>query len=99
MPRLASWYINQSHQFISAVLTLEFSKIMYDLIGVDPWSYYCVYTNEARTTCTMRQKSRFGIGDVYFLGMYYEMVEHIVDDIKRVSSHKIHLMSGRNLEN
>jgi hypothetical protein len=99
MPRLTSWYINQSAQFISAVLTLECAAPMYDLIGVDQWSYYCVYANEARTTCTMRQKSRFGIGDVYFLGMYYELVDHVVDDIKRVSSHKIHLISGRNLEN
>jgi hypothetical protein len=99
MPRCVSWFINQSQSFISAILTLETSAPMYDLIGVDQWSYYCVYANEARTTCTMRQKSRFGIGDVYFLAMYYEMLDHVVDDIKRVSSHKIHLISGRTLEN
>lgn len=99
MPRVVSWYINQSAQFISAILTLEASSPMYDLIGVDQWSYYCVYANEARTTCTMRQKSRFGIGDVYFLAMYYEMLDHVVDDVKRVSPNKIHLISGRTLEN
>lgn len=99
MPRIVSWFINQSEQFISCVNTLETCSPMYDLIGVDQWAYYAVYANEARTTCTIRQKSRFGIGDVYFLAMYYEMCEHIVDDIKRVSQHRVHLMNGRTIEN
>mmetsp|Transcript_17374 Transcript_17374/g.50815 ORF Transcript_17374/g.50815 Transcript_17374/m.50815 type:complete len:631 (-) Transcript_17374:57-1949(-) len=98
MPRIVSWLCNQSMQFISAALTMEAMSPMYGLIGCDHWSYYAVYANEARTTVTLRQKSRFGIGDVYFLAMYYEMVEHIVDDVKRLSQNKIHLMNGRTLD-
>mmetsp|Transcript_29566 Transcript_29566/g.68766 ORF Transcript_29566/g.68766 Transcript_29566/m.68766 type:complete len:629 (+) Transcript_29566:38-1924(+) len=98
MPRVVSWLINQSQQFVSAALTMEAMTPMYSLIGVDHWQYYAVYSNEARTNVNLRQKSRFGIGDVYYLAMYYESCEHIVDDIKRVSQHKLHLMNGRNLE-
>jgi len=99
MPRVVSWLTNQSLQFISAALTMEAMGPMYDLIGVNQWGYYCVFANETRTTVNLRQKSRFGIGDVYFLCMYHGYVEHIVDDIKRVSHHKIHLISGRTIEN
>lgn len=99
MPRIVSWLINQSAQHISAALTLEAMAPMYDLIGIDQWAYYAVYSNESRTNVTIRQKSRFGIGDVYFLAMYYGLNEHIVDDVKRVSCHKLHLMNGRTLEN
>jgi len=98
MPRVVSWFCNQSLNYISAVDTLNSSMPMYNLINVDPWTYYAVFANEARTQVTIRQKSRFGIGDVYFLSMYYGHTEHIVDDVKRVSFHKIHLMNGRNIE-
>mmetsp|Transcript_39915 Transcript_39915/g.90068 ORF Transcript_39915/g.90068 Transcript_39915/m.90068 type:complete len:629 (-) Transcript_39915:47-1933(-) len=98
MPRIVSWLINQSEQFISAALTMEAMSPMYDLIGIDHWTYYAVYANESRSNVTLRQKSRFGIGDVYYLAMYYELCDHIVDDVKRVSQHKIHLMNGRVLE-
>jgi len=98
MPRIVSWLINQSEQFISAALTMEAMSPMYDLIGVDQWQYYCVYSNESRTNVNLRQKSRFGIGDVYYLAMYFGMCEHHVDDIKRMSHHKIHLVSGRNID-
>lgn len=99
MPRLTSWLINQSYDAVSAKLTLESMQPMYDLIGVDQWSYYAVSANESRTSVTIKQKSRFGIGDVYFLGMACGFCEHIVDDTKRVSGNTIHLFSGRRLEN
>lgn len=98
MPRLVSWFINQSAQAISAKLTLDAMTPMYDLIGVDQWSYYSVISNEARTNVTIKQKARFGIGDVYFLAAACGYCEHIVDDTKRVSGNTIHLNSGRKLE-
>ena len=98
MPRLTSWLINQSYDSVSAKLTLNSMRPMYDLIGVDVWDYYSVSSNESRTTCTIKQKARFGIGDVYFLGMACGFCEHIVDDTKRVSEKTIHLESGRRLE-
>lgn len=98
MPRVVSWLINQSHSFCSASLTLDSMSPMYDLIGVDQWSYYSVFTNESRTNTTIRQKARFGIGDVYFLAMAAGHTEHIVDDIKRVTEDSVHLNNGRKLE-
>eukprot|EP00439_Symbiodinium_sp_Y106_P039447 s1922_g4.t2 len=98
MPRLTSWFINQSAQAISAKLTLDSMTPMYNLIGVDQWSYYSVITNEARTNVTIKQKARFGIGDVYFLAAAAGYCEHIVDDTKRVSGSTVHLNSGRKLE-
>jgi len=98
MPRIVSWLINQCENMISAVSTLNACEPMYDLIDVDAWGYYAVYANAARTQVTIRQKSRFGIGDVYFLAMYYGMNKHYVDDIKRVTYQKIHLVSGTVLE-
>lgn len=99
MPRVVSWLINQSVQFISAKLTLEAMSPMYDLAKTDQWSYYCVNANESRTSVHMKQKARFGIGDVYFLALYHGYVEHLIDDVQRLSPHKVHLVSGRNLEN
>mmetsp|Transcript_15297 Transcript_15297/g.43370 ORF Transcript_15297/g.43370 Transcript_15297/m.43370 type:complete len:628 (-) Transcript_15297:60-1943(-) len=98
MPRVVSWLLNQSLQVISAALAVEAMSPMYDLIGVDQWGYYSVFANESRTNVTIKQKSRFGIGDVYFLSMYFGFCEHIVDDIKRVSRHRLHLVSGRSIE-
>jgi len=98
MPRVVSWLANQSVQFVSAALTMEAMSPMYDLIGVDQWGYYSVFANEAKTTVTIKQKSRFGIGDVYFLCMHYGHVEHIVDDVKRLSRHTVHLVNGRRID-
>lgn len=98
MPRVVSWLINQSRDFISAGLMLEAMGPMYDLIGVDQWQYYAVSSNGSRTNVHIRQASRFGIGDVYYLAMYYGKCEHLVDDIKRVSRHRVHLKSERTLE-
>eukprot|EP00747_Dinoflagellata_sp_TGD_P031129 gnl/TRDRNA2_/TRDRNA2_135082_c0_seq1.p1 gnl/TRDRNA2_/TRDRNA2_135082_c0~~gnl/TRDRNA2_/TRDRNA2_135082_c0_seq1.p1 ORF type:complete len:687 (-),score=126.29 gnl/TRDRNA2_/TRDRNA2_135082_c0_seq1:50-2110(-) len=99
MPRVVSWAINQSKNYLSAALTLHASKPMYDLIGVDVWDYYAVQANAARTQCQIRQKARFGIGDVYFLAYAWGKLEHIVDDIKRVNENTVTLISGRKLEN
>eukprot|EP00931_Biecheleriopsis_adriatica_P028193 TRINITY_DN16851_c0_g1_i1.p1 TRINITY_DN16851_c0_g1~~TRINITY_DN16851_c0_g1_i1.p1 ORF type:complete len:628 (-),score=131.60 TRINITY_DN16851_c0_g1_i1:36-1919(-) len=98
MPRIVSWLINQSKDYISAVLTLEASQKMYDLLGVSVWDYYAVIANESRTNVTIKQKARFGIGDVYFLATACGMCEHIVDDTKRVTASTVHLQSGRRLE-
>mmetsp|Transcript_41645 Transcript_41645/g.89407 ORF Transcript_41645/g.89407 Transcript_41645/m.89407 type:complete len:625 (-) Transcript_41645:281-2155(-) len=99
MPRVVSWLTNQSLHFVSAALTMEAMTPMYSLINVDQWQYYCVFANESKTNVQLRQKSRFGIGDVYFLSMYFGHCEHIVDDVERLSRHKVHLISGRTIPN
>ncbi|CAJ1345990.1 unnamed protein product [Effrenium voratum] len=99
MPRLTSWLINQSVDALSGRLTMDSMEPMYNLIGMDHWTYYAVNANESRTSITFKQKSRFGIGDVYFLSVACGFCEHIVDDTKRVSGNTVHLVSGRKLEN
>jgi len=97
-PRVVSWFINQSVNPLSGPLTMRSFMPAYNLIGFDPWSYYAVHANEKRTTVTITQKSRFGIGDGYFLAVSMGICEVIEDEIKRVSTSSIHLESGRRVE-
>jgi len=98
MPRVISWWCNQSVFPPPGAMMFEFMKPMYDLIPDDPWTYYAVVSNKDRTTCTVRQKARFGIGDVYFLACHYKRNEVVVDMIKRLKPSQILLESGDKLE-
>lgn len=95
VPRVVDWFINQSLYPPSAAMLLDMMKPMYDMIPDDPWDYYAVQGNKDRTHATIRQKSRFGIGDVYFLASYYGKVECVVDTIKRLRFYEVVLESGR----
>lgn len=97
-PRIASWYCNQSEFPIPAWMWLNSVEPAYKLVDMDPWSFYAVQANAARTSCTISQKSRFGIGDVYFISTYMGLNEVIVDDVKRLTHHCCHLLSGRTIE-
>eukprot|EP00420_Gonyaulax_spinifera_P022375 CAMPEP_0197901342 /NCGR_PEP_ID=MMETSP1439-20131203/50952_1 /TAXON_ID=66791 /ORGANISM="Gonyaulax spinifera, Strain CCMP409" /LENGTH=641 /DNA_ID=CAMNT_0043522307 /DNA_START=77 /DNA_END=1999 /DNA_ORIENTATION=+ len=94
MPRVCSWFINQSLFPPTGAQIMEMMTPMYDMIPDDPWTYYGVMSNKDRTTCTIRQKSRFGIGDLYFLACYMKVAEVIVDSIKRLKPHQILLEGG-----
>jgi len=97
-PRVVSWLINQTVTPLTGPLTMRSFMPAYNLIGFDPWSYYAVHANEKRTTVTITQKSRFGIGDVYFLAVAMGICEVIEDEIKRVSTKSIHMESGRRVD-
>jgi len=98
MPRVVSWWINQSLYPPPGAMMMEFMQPMYDLIPDDPWTYYGVMANKDRTTCTLRQKSRFGIGDVYFLACYYKKCEVVVDSIKRLKPRQVLLEGGGKID-
>jgi len=98
MPRCVSWWINQSLYPPPGAMMMEFMKPMYDLIPDNPWEYYGIMSNKDRTTCTIRQKSRFGIGDIYFLACYTKKAEVIVDSIKRLKPRQVLLEGGEKLE-
>jgi len=97
MPRVMSWFINQSIYPPPGAMVMDAMTLMYDLIPDDPWTYYGIMANKDRTTCTIRQKSRFGIGDIYFLACFYKKAEVVVDLIKRLKPRQILLESGDKL--
>lgn len=97
-PRVVSWMANRSMNPLINARFMKSMQPMYDMIGRDPWSYYSVQANAAHTTCSIVQKARFGIGDVYFLSIYMGKVELIIDKgVKRLSRHTVHLDSGRKI--
>jgi hypothetical protein len=63
MPRICSWFINQAIFPVPGVMCMDMMQPMYNLSNEDPWTYYSVFANSQRTTVTIRQKSRFGIGE------------------------------------
>mmetsp|Transcript_29155 Transcript_29155/g.53686 ORF Transcript_29155/g.53686 Transcript_29155/m.53686 type:complete len:636 (-) Transcript_29155:69-1976(-) len=97
-PRIASWYCNQSEMPIPAWMWLNSVEPAYKLVNMDPWEFHSVSANSSRTSCTVTQKSRFGIGDVYFISTYMGLNEVIIDDVKRLTHHCCHLLSGRTIE-
>jgi len=98
MPRVMSWFMNQSLYPPPGAMVMDAMQLMYDLLPDDPWTYYGIMANKDRTTCTIRQKSRFGIGDVYFLAVHYQKAEVVVDGIKRLKPRQILLESGGKLD-
>lgn len=64
---------------------------------MDPSSFHSFSANEARTHATIVQKSRFGIGDMYYLVVHMGKCEVVDDDVKRLSARMAHLHSGRKL--
>jgi len=101
-PRVISWFANQSIYPAPVPMVLDAMQPMYDLMnggrGEDPWSYYSVIASKDRSVATIRQASRFGIGDIYFLAHYYEKIEVILDSVKRLKPHQLILESGKRIE-
>lgn len=97
-PRPCSWFVNQSDPPMSAAQLLDMLSIAYSFLPFDPWTMHSVHSNSARTHATIMQKTRFGIGDVYFLTSYYKLMEIVVSDVKRCTYHNLHLENGTNVE-
>lgn len=97
-PRLVSWFINQSNPPAPAAMCLDMMKSAYKYIDYNPWDMHSVKANPSRTFATIVQKTRFGIGDVYFLAAAYDLMEIVVDNVKRCQPWGMVLESGRKLE-
>lgn len=99
-PRPVSWFVNQANPPISAAQMIDMLAIAYlrhvkvDGNTFDPWTCHSVYANSSRTHATIMQKTRFGIGDVYFLAQAYGLLDILVDEVKRVTYQTIHLEGG-----
>lgn len=97
-PRVVSWFINRSSPPITAVQCLDQLQIAYKHCNYDPWDMHSVSANSKRTHATLNAKTRFGIGDIYFLACAYGVLEIVVDNIKRCTGSTVHLESGAKLE-
>lgn len=98
-PRVASWFVHQGPAPTPGWLMLNMFMPMFECGGLgDPWDYWAVHANSSRTTCTLIQSSRFGIGDMTFLAHAYGKLEYVEDTIKRLSSSSIFMMGGQRLE-
>merc|ERR1712032_1791821 len=96
-PRPVSWFINQSNPPTSAANILDMLSHAYRHLNFDPWTMHSVHANSARTHATIMQKTRFGIGDVYFLSAAYGLMNIVVSDVKRCTEHCLHLENGEKL--
>ncbi|CAE7223970.1 unnamed protein product [Symbiodinium sp. CCMP2592] len=97
IPRVVDWFINQSLYPPPAAMVLDAMKPMYNFLDVNVWDFYAVQANSDRTNATIRQKSRFGIGDFYFLATCYGKAETVVGEIKRLRATDILLESSESV--
>jgi len=95
LPRVLSWYCNQSRLPPPAAVILHAMEPMYALYGMDPWNFFSVQANATRTVASIKQYTRWGIGDVYFLGVAYGKVETIEGQVKRLKRRAAVLTTGR----
>lgn len=97
-PRVVSWFINQSNPAITGAHCLNMLQKAYKYCNYDPWDMHSVNANPLRTTAAFQQKTRFGIGDIYFLACAYGLMEIVVDEVKRCSPGTVHMASGEKIE-
>ncbi|CAE7325188.1 unnamed protein product [Symbiodinium sp. CCMP2592] len=99
LPRVLSWYVNQTRAPAPAATVLRAMEPMYKYYGKDPWSYYSVQTNADRSVASIKQYTRWGIGDVYFLGVHYGKVETVEGQVKRLKPRTAVITNGLVIEN
>lgn len=97
-PRMISWFINQSCPPAPAAACLDMLKIAYKHIDYDPWDMHSVNCDKNHKFATVMQKTRFGIGDVYFLAAAYGLMEIVVGNVKRCAPGALLLDNGQRLE-
>jgi len=97
-PRPVSWFINQAHPPVPAAQVLDMLQHGYKLASYDPWDMHSVSGNAQRTSAQITQKTRFGIGDVYFLALGYGLAEVVIGEVRRCSHKTLHLMDGEKVE-
>jgi len=99
-PRCPCWFVHQGPLPTPGPMVLKFFEPMYELVGFgDPWSFWSVHASGDRTKCSIVQNSRFGIGDITFLMVAWGRLEYIVDTVKRMTRHTLHLTNGSKIEN
>jgi hypothetical protein len=95
--KIVSWMVGYCYRPMNAVIMLDAFKVMYDLVGFDPWSSHGVQTNETRSYALINQHTIFGVTDIYFLAGYYGLMECVVDEIKRVTHMQVTTKKNRKI--
>jgi hypothetical protein len=99
-PRIPCWFVHQGPVPTPGRMVLKMFEPMYELCGFgDPWNFWSVHASSDRQRVQIMQNSRFGIGDVTFLGVAWGRVEFIQDTLKRCTRFTLHLTGGRRLDN
>mmetsp|Transcript_106188 Transcript_106188/g.226672 ORF Transcript_106188/g.226672 Transcript_106188/m.226672 type:complete len:772 (-) Transcript_106188:14-2329(-) len=99
MPRTVCWFVNQSANALpTAAMVLHSMKNMYDILNWDPWKFFSVTANADRSVATIKQYTRWGISDIYFLALYYDKAEIITGEVKRMKVRAAVLNNGRVIE-
>mmetsp|Transcript_22784 Transcript_22784/g.52045 ORF Transcript_22784/g.52045 Transcript_22784/m.52045 type:complete len:719 (-) Transcript_22784:43-2199(-) len=99
-PRCPCWFVHQGPAPTPGPLVMKYFEPMYELVGFgDPWSFWSVFASSDRSKCSIVQNSRFGIGDITFLMCAWGRLEYVVDTVKRMTRHTLHLTSGAKIEN
>lgn len=83
-PRMCSWTMSISYSPAPAPVILDVMQPMYKLAGLqDPWDWWSIQNkNESRTMATIKQYTRWGVGDIYFLALYYGRCEMITGEVE-----------------
>lgn len=98
-PRVCSWTMSINYAPAQGAEILRMMEPMYGLVGLDPWSWWSVANkNAARTLAQIKQYTRWGVGDVYFLALYYKRLEMITSEIKTFTPKTVKLTTGEELE-
>jgi len=98
MPRMICWWVNQSACPPTAAMVLQAMGPMYEIIGLNPWNFFSVTANPERTVATIKQYTRWGISDIYFLALYFDKCEVIQAQVKRFKPRAAVLDNGRVIE-
>lgn len=94
LPRVICWWMNQSICAPTGAMCLDAMKPMYDILGWDPWSFFSVTANEERTVANIKQYTRWGISDVFFLSIYFEKAAVVNAEVKRFKTRAVVLNNG-----
>mmetsp|Transcript_106189 Transcript_106189/g.226677 ORF Transcript_106189/g.226677 Transcript_106189/m.226677 type:complete len:722 (-) Transcript_106189:49-2214(-) len=98
LPRAICWWMNQATCPPTGAMCLNAMKPMYDLLNWDPWKFFSVVANEDRTVANIKQFTRWGISDVFFVCQYYGKAEVIGGEVKRFKERAAVLTNGQILE-
>mmetsp|Transcript_20115 Transcript_20115/g.47091 ORF Transcript_20115/g.47091 Transcript_20115/m.47091 type:complete len:662 (+) Transcript_20115:58-2043(+) len=95
--KMASWLVGALTRPLPALVLLDAFKRMYDLVGYDVWTCYSVKQDGERSFASIEQKTIFGVTDIYFLAGYYQLMECVVDELKRLTHQTVHTKNGQKI--